>query len=133
MNIEVVSVLNQTKGCMLVSRCVVASHPLRRVIGLLNRRSLSEDEGLLITPCNNIHTWFMRFPIDVAFLDADGDVVKIVHCLPPFRARACWGKACSVLELPAGRLAQTGTDVGDRLVMRLAEAGSQPQPTPAKR
>jgi hypothetical protein len=123
MSIEVVSVLNQTKGFVLVSRCAVASNPLARVIGLLNRRSLSEDEGLLITPCNNIHTWFMRFPIDVVFLDADGDVLKLVYSLPPFRARACWGKARSVLELPAGRLAQTGTDVGDRLIIRLAEVG----------
>lgn len=117
MSVEIVSVLNETRRCVLVSRCTVASNPLTRMIGLLNRRSLAEDEGLFITPCNNIHTWFMRFPIDVVFLDAEGDVLKIVHSLPPFRARACWGKARSVLELPAGRLARTGTDVGDKLVI----------------
>ncbi|MCS6862466.1 MAG: DUF192 domain-containing protein [Abditibacteriales bacterium] len=113
----VVSVLNQTKGCMLVARCVVAAHPLARVRGLLHRRSLAEDEGLLLTPCNNIHTWFMRFPIDVVFLGAGGEVLRVVHMLPPFRVRACWRRARAVLELPAGRLARTGTDVGDRLVI----------------
>lgn len=115
MNAEVVSIRNQTKGVVVVSRCTVAARPLARVIGLLRHASLSAEEGLLITPCNNVHTWFMRFAIDVAFLDADSDVLKTVHALPPFRARACWRKARSVLELSAGRLAATGTEVGDKL------------------
>jgi uncharacterized membrane protein (UPF0127 family) len=92
-----------------------------RVQGWLKRESVAEGEGLLIRPCASIHTLGMRFPIDVAFLDRGGRVVKLAHRVPP--ARLVWGPWKSlfmpwgfqVLELPAGSLEAAGIRVAQRL------------------
>lgn len=115
---------NVTRGRLLADRAEEATTFLRRLVGLMGRRSLAEGEGLLIRPCNAIHTLFMRIPIDVAFLDARGAVVKQLHALAPWRATPPCAHARSVLELPAGTLAASGTQPGDRLL--LAPAGERP-------
>jgi uncharacterized membrane protein (UPF0127 family) len=89
---------------------------LPRLIGLMGRAQLPPGEGLHIVPCNSIHTFFMRFPIDIAFLTEQGAVVKTLHALRPWRASAIYFKAHSVLELPAGTLQATQTQEGDTLV-----------------
>lgn len=77
-----------------------------RLLGLMFRRDLQAGEGLLITCCNAIHTCFMRFPIDVAFLDRDGAVVRIVRNIKPWRLFVFGGRnACQVLEVRAGTAA----------------------------
>ena len=86
-----------------------------RLKGLLGRDGLAQDEGLHIAPCNSIHMFFMKFPIDVAFLAEDGKVVKAVHSIKPWRATRVYLAAHSVLELPAGTLAKTGVQEGDLL------------------
>lgn len=86
----------------------------QRLVGLLGRRALAADRGLLITPCNNIHTAFMRFAIDAVFVDEHGEVLAVRADLGPFRvAAARRAKAC--LELQAGRAAALGIGVGDCL------------------
>jgi hypothetical protein len=87
------------------------------MVGLLGRRSLAGDEGLLLTPCTSIHTFFMRFPIDILYLDREQVVVKAVRALRPFRFSACLRGSRSTLELPAGAIEASGTQVGDRLVL----------------
>jgi len=87
------------------------------MVGLLGRRSLAGDEGLLLTPCTSIHTFFMRFPIDILYLDREQVVVKAVRALRPFRLSACLKGGRSTLELPAGAIEASGTQVGDRLVL----------------
>jgi hypothetical protein len=87
------------------------------MLGLLGRRSLAEDEGLLLTPCTSIHTFFMRFPIDILYLDREHVVVKAVRAVRPFRFSACLRGAHSILELPAGAIDASGTQVGDRLAL----------------
>ena len=82
--------------------------------GLLGRTRLADGTGLLLVPCCAIHTWFMRFPIDVAFLDRTGRVVKACAGVRPWTMRICTG-AKAVVELPAGTLAGSQTAVGDRL------------------
>lgn len=84
--------------------------------GLLGRRSLSWDEGLWLEPASSVHTWFMRFPIDVVFVDRESRVVRIVQALPAWRMAAKRG-ARSVLELPAGAAERWGLAEGD--VLRL--------------
>ncbi len=79
----------------------------------MGRRTLGEDEGLLIEPCSSIHTMFMRFAIDVVFLDKERRVVKVAT-VPPFRA-ALGGGSHAVLELPAGIAERNGLKVGDVL------------------
>lgn len=81
----------------------------------MGRRDLPFGAGLHIVPCNSIHTFFMRIPIDVAFLDRDHKVVKLLAAMPPWRASSIYFKAHSVLELPAGVFAGSGTREGDRL------------------
>jgi uncharacterized membrane protein (UPF0127 family) len=82
--------------------------------GLLGRKSLAEGEGILILPAPSIHTFFMRFPIDVVFLSKEGEVLKVAENVRPWRARSCRG-AHSVLELSAGETQRRGIAVGQRL------------------
>lgn len=73
-------------------------------MGLLPRSSLGENEGLWIESCNSIHTFFMRFPIDVAFLDSQGTVVAMYENLRPWRLTFIHFSAKSVLETAAGQM-----------------------------
>ena len=108
---------NVTRDRLLADRAERATSFRDRFVGLMGRRSLALGEGLHIDPCNSIHTFFMRIAIDVAFLDAQGVIVKQFHALPPWRGTAPYFQAKSVLELPAGTLAASGTQEGDRLVL----------------
>ncbi len=106
--------LSTAEGRTVCGRCVPADSPLRRMRGLLGRRSLDADEGLLLRPAGSIHTAFMRFPIDAVFMDADGRVLRVEAKLPAWRTAACRG-AKAVLELPAGAAAAAGLAAGDEL------------------
>jgi uncharacterized membrane protein (UPF0127 family) len=88
----------------------VARHFWNRAIGLLGRRVLGERQGLLITPCDSVHTCFMRWPIDVVFIDRTGTITRIVERLRPWRCAAARAHAC--LELSAGNAAALGLQVG---------------------
>ena len=93
----------------------VAENPWTRAVGLLGRKELGEGRGLWIRPCRSIHTFFMRFPIDVAYVSSEGTVVKTRAGLRPFRLSMGGRGAHSVLELPAGSLERAGLKVGDSL------------------
>ena len=93
----------------------VAENPWTRAVGLLGRKELGEGRGLWIRPCKSVHTLFMRFPIDVAYLSLDGTVVKTSARLCPFRLSMGGRRAHSVLELPTSSLERAGLKVGDRL------------------
>jgi uncharacterized membrane protein (UPF0127 family) len=102
-------------GMVVADRVILASRRLDRAVGLLGRRHLDAGEALWITPCHGVHTWFMRFSIDVIALDADGIIVDAVSTLKPWRMRLPRPGACSVLELPAGTLVDTRTEIGHRI------------------
>jgi len=106
--------VNVSQGGEIVARRVeCAETSAQRRKGLLGRSQMDPDEGLYIVPCEWIHTFGMRFPIDVAFLAADGRVLTVHHCLKPNRLSKIAFRAEGVLELPAGRLRATGTARGD--------------------
>jgi hypothetical protein len=84
--------------------------------GLLGRDGMRAREALIIAPSNAIHTFFMRFDIDVAFVARDGRVLKVRAAVPPWRMSAAIG-AFAVVELPAGALAASETKVGDTLAL----------------
>ena len=111
---------NLTRGRLLADRAERAASFKDRFMGLMGRRSLAFGEGMHIVPCNSIHTFFMRIPIDVAFLDPDGLIVKQIPAMPPWRMSSVYFKAHSVLELPAGTLAGSQTQEGDKLVFEPA-------------
>ena len=72
-----------------------------RLRGLIGKPPPAPGHGLLISPCNSVHTAFMRYPIDVVFLARHGRILKVAEALPPWRTAACWG-ARHTLELAAG-------------------------------
>jgi uncharacterized membrane protein (UPF0127 family) len=107
---------NQTRQTVLASHADVADTSERRRVGLLKHTSLAPGEGLWIAPCESVHTFFMKFPIDLVYLDKRLRVRKVRHAVRPWRLSACL-TAHSVLELPAGSVAETGTVAGDELTM----------------
>jgi uncharacterized membrane protein (UPF0127 family) len=80
--------------------------------------SFVEGQGLWIVPSEGVHTFGMSIPIDVAYLDSEGRILRIYHGLPPWRLAAVAFKTKSVLELPTGTLIRTGTKIGDVLEFR---------------
>ena len=107
-------VWNETRGITLGDQIRVADTSVTRRKGLLDCTTLARGEGLWIVPCEAIHTFLMKFPIDVAFLTREREVVKIRHNVGNRRIAFCL-RAHSVLELPAGLLRETATSEGDRL------------------
>jgi uncharacterized protein len=103
-------------GRTVCGRCLVAATPVARMRGLLGRDAIARDEGLLLRPARSIHTWFMRFPIDVVFLGRDGTVVGVRENVRPWRTAGGRGTR-SVLELAAGECARRGIVAGDRLAL----------------
>ena len=116
---SLVRVENVTRGTIVATRVKVARSTRDRTVGLLNRASLADDEGLWIEHSPSIHMFFMRFAIDAVFVGADGTVTKVVPDLKPWRV-VWWARgARDCLELPAGAAARSGTEAGDEL--RLVE------------
>ena len=100
----------------LVAKARVANSIWSRFWGLMWQRSLPQGEALIIDPCNSVHTLFMRFPIDVVFLDNGGRIVKVAEGLKPFRAAVGRGSRW-VMEMPSGAAGRVGLVVGDLLVL----------------
>lgn len=116
-------------GLIMADRVTVASRRIERAIGLLGRSHLEVGEGLWITPCNGVHTWFMRFSIDVIAMDRNGVIVDAVSMLKPWRMRLPRPGAHSVLELPAGTLLDERTKVGHRIQLDRWNAAAAPLPS----
>jgi uncharacterized protein len=103
-------------GVVVCNRCELAESTFARMRGLLGRAGLAEGEGMLINPAPSVMTFFMRFPIDVVFLDRDTSIVKIAHSLRPWRTAGA-RRAVAALELPAGTAAALGLEPGMSLVL----------------
>ena len=110
-------VLNETKGTVVAEQVRVADGIWSRFWGLMGRRCLPEGHGLLLRPSASIHTAFMRFVIDVVFLDRESRVVKVVPQMKPYRVAAALSGGHSALELPAGAARRAQVEPGDRLAM----------------
>jgi uncharacterized membrane protein (UPF0127 family) len=100
--------------------CTVADNPWTRLRGLMGKRALAAGEGLLLRPSGSVHTCFMRFPVDVLFLDAELTVLRVAPAVRPWRVRAQAG-ARAVLELPAGAAERMVIRAGDRLTLEEEE------------
>lgn len=102
-------------GRTVVPRCYVAESFVTRLVGLMGRRSIPRDEALAFPRCNSIHTFFMRFPIDVVFVDQSGRVVKVIERLRPWRMLLPQRGAKHVIELGESRSRELGIREGMRL------------------
>jgi uncharacterized membrane protein (UPF0127 family) len=108
---------NLDSGTVVARRVTVAKRRLERAVGLLTRDRLDAGDGLLIVPCRGVHTWFMRFTIDIIVLNAVGRVVDAVAGLRPWRVRLPRQGSFSVLELPEGTLLASHTEIGHRILL----------------
>ena len=106
-------------GLVIADHVRVAATRAERRRGLLGRSHLQPGEALLITPCNGVHMFFMRFPIDMLALDKNGLVVDAVSDLRPWRIRLPKRGSHSVLEMAAGTILQTQTKIGHRIAIDL--------------
>jgi hypothetical protein len=112
-----IHVVNDTRGCVLASQCHLANTFWRRFLGLMGKTNLAPGDALLIIPGASIHTFFMRFPIDVLFLDRHDRVVGMRVAMLPNRPYAGARGARYIIELPPETLPPTGTSLGDQLVL----------------
>ena len=108
------TVSNLTRQTILAARVEVADHGAKRSKGLLGRACLMPGEGLWIVPCEAVHTFCMRFAIDLVYIDRHKRVKKVRSDVMPWRMSACLS-AYSVIELAAGTVRETRTQAGDLL------------------
>lgn len=118
---ERIRVVNETRASDLGGAVRVARSFWARGRGLMLRKGLEAGEGLFIDPCSSIHTLWMRFPIDVVYVDRRHRVVRLSEAMRPWRLGPVRTRGKYVVELPAGTIACSGTQVGDQL--RLETAG----------
>ena len=117
--------VNARTGATVASVVEVAATRVDRRRGLLGRGALDLSAALILAPCAAVHTVFMRFPIDVIFVDRKLRVKRIYHRLAPYRLTSLVWSAQSVLELPSGCLADSNTSVGDELQISPREESSE--------
>jgi hypothetical protein len=115
MHTEVVLINERTRKVVAEHVEMAESRSARRR-GLLGRTKLQDGAALMLIPCFAVHTAFMRFAIDVIFLDRDGCVVRTSSRLQPWRIAGAW-RAHSVIELPSGRLEHCSVNIGDCLYL----------------
>ena len=107
---------NVTRGTELGDSIDRADTSAQRNTGLLKHSKLEPGHGLWIIPCEGIHTFFMKFAIDVVYVDRSLRVKKVVRAMPPWQMSFCL-TAHSVIELPVGVIDQSATNKGDQLEM----------------
>ena len=112
-----VEIVDETRGTMIGDRIAVAETSIARIVGLLGKHTLAAGAGLWIRPSSGVHTFGMKFPIDVIGLDADLKVLRLWESLSPQRLTSVSLRLRSVIELPPGRIAECNVALGDKLRM----------------
>jgi len=115
-----VKVYNVTRNLCLAETAIMADSFFSRLRGLLGKSGLPEGWCMVLKPCRSIHTMFMRFSLDVLFVDRQNRVVSMISDMPPFRFSGSVSQSYLVIEFPSGALLNTGTLPGD-----IIQIGSQ--------
>ena len=118
--VSVARVRRPADGAVICERCEIPESAFGRARGLLGRDGLEPGQGMLIDRAGSVHMLFMRFPIDVVFVNRDWHVVAIRHNLRPWRVAGA-RHAVAALELPAGAAAEAGIEEGDVLALEEQE------------
>src|ERR1700691_1430753 len=108
-------IANLTRDSVIASRVKTAQGPWQRMKGLLGTKNFSPGEALIITHCQSIHMFFMKFPIDVIFCDRQNKVVGLCLQIKPFCLSPIFFKASYAIELPSGSIAKSKTQMGDQI------------------
>lgn len=106
---------NNTQSTLIAENCRMADNFRSRLVGLLDRSEITPGDALVITPCQQIHMFFMKFPIDVIFVDRSENVVGLVENIQPFAMSAIVRNSYRAIEVPVGTIAQTHTCMGDTI------------------
>ena len=110
-------IINKTRERVLADSAHLACSYWERLIGLMGRKALAQGEGLIIDPCSSVHMFWMRFAIDVIYVNKAHVIVGIDHDLRPWHIGHFNRKVRYIVELPAGKAHETGTQVGDKLIL----------------
>ena len=108
-------IINSSNQKIVADKAKIANNLITRIIGLLYRSNLNKGEGLLITPCNGIHSFGMRFNFDAVFLDKNNKVQHLIKNMSPWRTSPIIKSAHSTLELPSGIIDEAEIKTGDIL------------------
>ncbi len=108
-------IANSTRHSLISAKARLADTPWARLVGLLNRATIDPDECLVITDCRSIHMFFMRFAIDVIFVDKNHKVVGLTKNIPPFGLSRYFFRAHYAIEGAVGMIERSKTEVGDQL------------------
>ena len=111
-------IVNTTRTTVIASNIEIADSFSSRSKGLLGRRSIEQGYALVIRPCNSIHMFFMHFSIDVIFVDKSNKVVGLIKDIKPFRLSPIYFKAWQAIELAAGTIDLTNTQISDILTFQ---------------
>lgn len=111
-------IINKTTDTVIALKGKMADTFFSRLMGLMNRAALFPEEALVITRCQSIHMFFMRFPIDVVFVDKRNCVVGVVERIQPFQLSPVFFKSSYVIELPEGAIARKKISIGDIIESR---------------
>jgi uncharacterized membrane protein (UPF0127 family) len=108
--------VNQRTGAIVATELELAADSQTRNRGLLGRSGIAAESAMIIAPCNAIHTFFMRFTIDIVFVDRQGRVLKLCHSVRPWRLRVAL-RAFAALELASGSIDRSGIARDDHLLI----------------
>ena len=111
---------NLSRETVIATDVEWAVTPQQRMRGLLDRDHLEQGKALIISPCNSIHMFFMKFPIDVLFVSEAGVVVRAIENLRPWRLTRIYFTAKHTIELPTGAISRSNTEKGDQIELPLS-------------
>ena len=108
-------IVNQTQNPVLANQVRTADSFLTRLVGLLDKKEIFPGEALVITQCQQIHMFFMKFSLDVVFVDRSDVVVGLVENIKPFAMSPIFLQSHRAIELPAGAISKSRTSLGDTI------------------
>ncbi len=112
------TIINASNGELLAAEGSLANTFFTRLKGWLGKKTMPEDEGLIISPCNQVHSMGMKIVIDVLFVSSSNEIVYLIEKMTPHRISPHIRAAHYVIELPAGQISRTGTELGHRVAIQ---------------
>lgn len=116
-----IKIINKRTGANIASRAKIAKSFLAKAVGLLLKKSFEHGEGLVFERCNGVHTLFLRFELDLIYVNKEKIVTKVIENFPKGKFSPFAFKASDLIELPAGTIKNTGTMIGDQLFFEKLE------------
>lgn len=117
----IIKIVNARTGRDVAHKARLAENFWTRAVGLIGKQSFDKGEGLIFPRCNSVHTFFMRFSLDLIFVNKDGVVTSIIENIQKWRISPFISGTSKVIELPTGTIKDSGTMIGDKLLFEQSE------------